>query len=92
MISPLTRARLRSGDLLDCLDPPSRCHHNDLLTPGSSDNLLPGARCEDLLLSPTRLVDDDGLLPPHSGHLHTGLHLTADNPRPDGSDLSGSSR
>ena len=68
--------------MLDCLHPSSRGDDNDLLTPGSPD---------DLLVASSGLVDDDGLLPPHGGHLHARLHLAADHPGPDGSDLSGSS-
>ena len=92
VFSLLTSAGLRGGDLLDSLDPASRGDHNDLLPPSSPDDLLTGARGEDLLLSPAWLVDDDGLLPSHRGHLHPGLHLTGAHSRPNCSDLSGSSR
>ena len=91
VFSLLTSAGLRGGDLLDCLDPPSCGDHNDLLPPSSPDDLLAGARSEDLLLPTAWLVDDDGLLPSHCGHLHPGLHLTGAHSRPNCSDLSGSS-
>ena len=69
---------LRSGHVLDCLHPPSCGHHDDLLAPSSSDDLLTTLG-HDLLLATTRLVDDDGLLAPHGGHLHAWLALTADS-------------
>ena len=87
----LTSSSLGGAHLLDCLHSSSRGDDDDLLAPGSPDDLLARTRCEDLLVASTGLVDDDRLLPTHRGHLHARLHLAADHPGPDGSDLGGSS-
>ena len=76
----LTSSSLGGAHLLDCLDPARRGDHDDLLPPGGPDDLLAGARGEDLLVASTRLVNDDRLLPSNRGHLHAGLHLAADHP------------
>ena len=77
--------------MLDRLHAPGRGDDDDLLPPGGPQDLLAGARGEDLLVAAARLVDDDGLLTPHGGHLHARLHLAGHHPRPDSSDLRGSS-
>ena len=70
----LTCSSLGCGHVLYSLHAPSSAHDNDLLTPSCPDNLLTSPR------HPLGLVDHDGLLPAHSGHLHPrsqGLGLTA---------------
>ena len=80
--------------MLDRLHAPGRGDDDDLLPPGGPQDLLAGARGEDLLLSPAWLVDDDGLLPAHCGHLHArpqgldpGLAAHADQIRAQGPHL-----
>ena len=89
--SLLTSSSLRGCHLLHCLHSSRGGHHDDLLTPRRPDDLLAGPCCQDLLRTPARLVDDDGLLPTDCRHLHAGLDLAAHHVRPDGSDLGCSS-
>ena len=73
--------------MLHSLHAPCSAHDNDLLTPGCPDDLLTSPR------HPLGLVDDDGLLAAHSGHLHArpqglGLATHGDQVRAKGPHLS----
>ena len=81
--------------MLHSLDAPGGAHHDDLLAPGRPDDLLTSPRPRHQLAGgPLWLVDDDGLLPAHCGHLHArpqgldpGLAAHADQIRAQGPHL-----